>query len=140
MKSDRSELETKGSIRLFDARLQRPKLACSCCRCIGQAITPSRTIDCELPGPALLPHIVTSKFALCWLVKRGEWVNYEKRRQEIGARVLQLLRYRFALALTTRSLGLALLIIFSAIKTLTRVRYSQPRNKRNEFFLTILTI
>ncbi|KND54815.1 Indolepyruvate ferredoxin oxidoreductase, alpha and beta subunit [Candidatus Paraburkholderia kirkii] len=39
------------------------KLACSCCDCIVQAAAPSRPIDRGLPGPALLAHIATSKFA-----------------------------------------------------------------------------
>jgi transposase len=41
----------------------RPKLACSCCDRIVQAAAPSRPIDRGLPGPALLAHITTSKFA-----------------------------------------------------------------------------
>jgi transposase len=44
-------------------RHRRPKLACSCCDCIVQAAAPSRPIDRGLPGPALLAHITTSKFA-----------------------------------------------------------------------------
>lgn len=42
---------------------RRPKFACSCCDCIVQAAAPSRPIDRGLPGPALLAHIATSKFA-----------------------------------------------------------------------------
>jgi len=44
-------------------RHRRPKLACSCCDCIVQAAAPSRPIDRGLPGPALLAHITTAKFA-----------------------------------------------------------------------------
>ncbi|HEX7909612.1 MAG TPA: IS66 family transposase [Paraburkholderia sp.] len=44
-------------------RHRRPKFACSCCDCIVQAAAPSRPIDRGLPGPALLAHITTSKFA-----------------------------------------------------------------------------
>ncbi|EEF26454.1 conserved hypothetical protein [Ricinus communis] len=44
-------------------RHRRPKLACSCCDCIVQAAAPSRPIERGLPGPALLAHIATSKFA-----------------------------------------------------------------------------
>ncbi|CAJ0809825.1 IS66 family transposase ISBcen14 [Ralstonia psammae] len=44
-------------------RHHRPKLACSCCDCIVQAAAPSRPIDRGLPGPGLLAHIATSKFA-----------------------------------------------------------------------------
>ncbi|MGF6658904.1 transposase [Paraburkholderia atlantica] len=44
-------------------RHHRPKFACSCCDCIVQSAAPSRPIDRGLPGPALLAHIATSKFA-----------------------------------------------------------------------------
>ena len=44
-------------------RHRRPKFACSCCDCIVQAAAPIRPIDRGLPGPALLAHITTSKFA-----------------------------------------------------------------------------
>ncbi|QYD67930.1 IS66 family transposase [Paraburkholderia edwinii] len=44
-------------------RHRRPKLACACCDRIVQAAAPSRPIDRGLPGPALLAHIATSKFA-----------------------------------------------------------------------------
>ncbi|WP_346824828.1 IS66 family transposase [Ralstonia solanacearum] len=44
-------------------RHRRPKLACSCCDAIVQAAAPSRPIERGLPGPGLLAHIATSKFA-----------------------------------------------------------------------------
>jgi len=44
-------------------RYRRRKLAFSCCDCIVQAVAPSRPIDRGLPGPALLAHVTTSKFA-----------------------------------------------------------------------------
>lgn len=41
----------------------RPKLSCTRCDVIVQAPAPSRTIERGLPGPGLLAHILTSKYA-----------------------------------------------------------------------------
>jgi transposase len=41
----------------------RPKLSCSRCCSVVQAPEPSRPIDRGLPGPGLLAHVLTAKFA-----------------------------------------------------------------------------
>ena len=41
----------------------RPKLSCSRCSCVVQAPAPPRPVDRGLPGPGLLAHVLTAKFA-----------------------------------------------------------------------------
>jgi transposase len=41
----------------------RPKLTCSRCSSVVQAPAPSRPVDRGLPGPGLLAHVLTAKFA-----------------------------------------------------------------------------
>jgi transposase len=41
----------------------RPKLSCSHCERIVQAVAPSRPIERGVPGPGLLAHVLTSKYA-----------------------------------------------------------------------------
>jgi hypothetical protein len=41
----------------------RPRLACTCCERIVQAPAPIRPIDRGIPGPALLAHVLVSKYA-----------------------------------------------------------------------------
>jgi len=41
----------------------RPKFACGACEQVVQAPAPARPIDHGLPGPALLAHVLVSKFA-----------------------------------------------------------------------------
>jgi transposase len=41
----------------------RPKLSCSRCSCVVQAPAPARPVDRGLPGPGLLAHVLTAKFA-----------------------------------------------------------------------------
>jgi transposase len=41
----------------------RPRLACRCCERIVQVPAPSRPIDRGIPGPALLAHVLVSKYA-----------------------------------------------------------------------------
>lgn len=43
-------------------RHMRPKLACVSCQCIFQAAAPSRPIARGLPGPALMAHVMVSKY------------------------------------------------------------------------------
>jgi transposase len=40
----------------------RPKFACAACECVVEAPAPSRPIERGLPGPALLAHVLVSKF------------------------------------------------------------------------------
>ena len=40
----------------------RPKLSCSKCDCIVQAEAPSRPIERGIAGPALLAHVLVSKY------------------------------------------------------------------------------
>jgi transposase len=47
----------------FVIRHVRPKLSCSRCSCVVQAPAPSRPVDRGLPGPGLLAHVLTAKFA-----------------------------------------------------------------------------
>jgi transposase len=51
---------TPGSF--FVIRHVRPKMSCRKCSCVVQAPAPERVIDRGLPGPALLAHVITSKF------------------------------------------------------------------------------
>ena len=44
-------------------RIVRPRMACSCCKAITQALLPSRPIERGRPGPGLLAHVLVSKFA-----------------------------------------------------------------------------
>lgn len=60
----------------------RPKLACACCDRIVQAAAPSRPIDRDIPGPALLTHISVSKFA-CHLPLHRQAVMYARDGVEI---------------------------------------------------------
>jgi transposase len=41
----------------------RPRLACRCCERMVQVPAPSRPIDRGIPGPALLAHVLVSKYA-----------------------------------------------------------------------------
>jgi len=65
-------------------RHRRPKLACSCCDRIVQAVAPSRPIDRGMPGPGLLAHIAISKFAYHIPFYRQS-VMYARDGVEIGA-------------------------------------------------------
>jgi transposase len=51
---------TPGSFYVI--RHVRPKMSCRQCSCVVQAPAPERVIDRSLPGPALLAHVITSKF------------------------------------------------------------------------------
>jgi transposase len=51
---------TPGSF--FVIRHVRPKMSCRKCSCVVQAPAPQRVIDRGLPGPALLAHVIASKF------------------------------------------------------------------------------
>ena len=44
-------------------QLKRQKLSCSCCETIHQAAMPSRPIERGIAGPALLAHVLVSKYA-----------------------------------------------------------------------------
>ena len=44
-------------------RIIRPRMACSCCEAFAQAPLPSRPIERGRPGPALLAHVLVSKYA-----------------------------------------------------------------------------
>lgn len=52
---------TPGSFHVI--RHVRPKLSCRRCSCVVQAAAPERVIERGLPGPGLLAHVVTAKFA-----------------------------------------------------------------------------
>jgi transposase len=41
----------------------RPKFSCSRCCSVVQAAAPSRPVDRGLPGPSMLAHVITSKYA-----------------------------------------------------------------------------
>jgi transposase len=47
----------------FVIRNVRPKMSCRKCSCVVQAPAPQRVIDRGLPGPSLLAHVITAKFA-----------------------------------------------------------------------------
>jgi transposase len=47
----------------FVIRHVRPKMSCRKCSCVVQAAAPERVIDRGLPGPGLLAHVITAKFA-----------------------------------------------------------------------------
>lgn len=47
----------------FVIRNVRPKMSCRKCSCVVQAPAPQRVIDRGLPGPGLLAHVMTAKFA-----------------------------------------------------------------------------
>ena len=44
-------------------RIERSRLACSCCERITQAALPSRPIERGRPGPGLLAHLLVNKYA-----------------------------------------------------------------------------
>ncbi len=44
-------------------RIVRPRMACSCCEKICQAVLPSRPIERGRPGPGLLAHVLVNKYA-----------------------------------------------------------------------------
>ncbi len=44
-------------------RIVRPRMACSCCEKITQAVLPSRPIERGRPGPGLLAHVIVNKYA-----------------------------------------------------------------------------
>ncbi len=60
---DASEMLERESVRFKVIRIVRPKLACACCDTIVQAPAPTRTIERGIAGPALLAHVLTSKYA-----------------------------------------------------------------------------
>ena len=43
-------------------RIKRPRMACTCCERMHQAPLPSRPIEKGRPGPALLAHVLISKY------------------------------------------------------------------------------
>jgi len=43
-------------------RIVRPRMACSCCETMHQAVLPSRPIERGRPGPGLLAHVLVSKY------------------------------------------------------------------------------
>ena len=49
--------------RFIVNRFVRPRMACTCCEAICQAPLPSRPIERGRPGPALLAHVLVSKYA-----------------------------------------------------------------------------
>ena len=44
-------------------RIVRPRMACACCEAILQAPLPSRPIERGRPGPGLIAHVLTAKYA-----------------------------------------------------------------------------
>jgi transposase len=48
--------------RFIVNRIERPRMACSCCEAICQAPLPSRPIERGRPGPGLLTHVLVSKY------------------------------------------------------------------------------
>jgi transposase len=59
---DASEMLERESVRFKVIRVVRPKLACACCDTIVQAPAPKRTIERGIAGPALLAHVLVSKY------------------------------------------------------------------------------
>jgi len=60
---DVSEMLEYMPASFFVIRHVRPKLSCRKCSCVVQAPAPQRVIDRGLPGPGLLAHVITAKFA-----------------------------------------------------------------------------
>ncbi len=60
---DVSEMLEYMPASFFVIRHVRPKMSCRKCSCVVQAPAPQRVIDRGLPGPGLLAHVITSKFA-----------------------------------------------------------------------------
>jgi transposase len=60
---DASEMLEYRPASFFVIRHVRPKLSCSHCERIVQAAAPSRPIERGIAGPALLAHVLTSKYA-----------------------------------------------------------------------------
>ena len=59
----------------------RPKFACAACERVVEAPAPSRLIERRLAGPALLAHVLVSKFCdyvglpvMLWLGGRVAWI------------------------------------------------------------------
>jgi hypothetical protein len=60
---DVSEMLEYMPASFFVIRHVRPKMSCRKCSCVVQARAPERVIDRGLPGPGLLAHVITAKFA-----------------------------------------------------------------------------
>jgi transposase len=60
---DESEMLEYVPASFIVIRHVRPKLSCARCERIVQASAPSRPIDRGIPGPGLLAHVLTSKYA-----------------------------------------------------------------------------
>jgi len=60
---DISEMLEYMPASFFVIRHVRPKMSCRKCSCVVQAPAPQRVIDRGLPGPGLLAHVITAKFA-----------------------------------------------------------------------------
>jgi transposase len=60
---DVSEMLEYMPASFFVIRHVRPKMSCRKCSCVVQAPAPQRVIDRGLPGPGLLAHVITAKFA-----------------------------------------------------------------------------
>jgi transposase len=60
---DVSEMLEYMPVSLFVVRHVRPKMSCRKCSCVVQAPAPQRVIDRGVPGPGLLAHAITAKFA-----------------------------------------------------------------------------
>lgn len=60
---DVSEMLEYMPASFFVIRHVRPKMSCRKCSCVVQAQAPQRVIDRGLPGPGLLAHVITTKFA-----------------------------------------------------------------------------
>lgn len=63
LSEDVSEMLEYTPASFFVIRHVRPKLSCRKCSCVVQAPAPERVIDRGLPGPGLLAHVITAKFA-----------------------------------------------------------------------------
>jgi transposase len=60
---DTSEMLEYMPASFYVIRHVRPKMSCRKCSCVVQAAAPERVIDRGLPGPGLLAHVATAKFA-----------------------------------------------------------------------------
>src|SRR5271165_3613069 len=60
---DSSEMLEYLPASFYVIRHVRPKMSCRKCSCVVQAPAPERVIDRGLPGPGLLAHVITAKFA-----------------------------------------------------------------------------
>jgi len=60
---DVSEMLEYMPASFFVIRHVRPKMSCRKCSCVVQAPAPQRVIDRGLPGPGLLAHVITAKYA-----------------------------------------------------------------------------